>query len=396
MDKDKIINCIREAAEKSKTTNTFVLQELSDIPSDVAKEEIAIKVLARQEKSFPNLEEFHIVGCNIKKDGFRFLAAGLKGNTKITLVDFSGSDFDDSMGRDLALVIKSNTAIKTLCISGCAVSENGFKMIMAAVKGNKVLESLVLSGTALTDTECEHISEMLNGNTSLTSLFMQGCGVTSHGLFVISQALKFNNTLQRLDLSDNNFDNNYGMENMGLALKDNKGLKVLNLSSNSIKDEAAAAIFMGLGRNTTLENFAMSRIEVEEAVDSPAKAVVEMAEMLKTNRTLKYLSVFSFVFRNPGIKLIASALKKNTTLEELAISGNQFDNEGAKYLLSALDVNKTLSAVYLTNDDTKKEAEILNPTELDSDDSDSDSEEDLMIISDDMFMEIKKKLRERK
>lgn len=390
----EIAKRIQDAAEESRTTNKFILQYLGDIPSALVKNEIAIKVLSRQAKLLPNLEEFHIIGCNIPRDAFRYLAAGLKSNASIALVEFSDFVLDDSAARDLALVIRSNRSITSLCITKATVTETGIKMIATAIKDSKTLETLALNETPLSNLACEHISEMLNGNTSLKFLHLQGCDITSHGLFVISQALKFNRSLQRLDLSQNSFDSNYGMENMGLALKDNSTLQVLNLSNNAINDEAATAIFMGLGRNTSVVTFAMGGIGVEEKEGTTLKSCSELAEMLKANKTLKNLSVFSFVFRNWGLRAIANGLKKNDTLEELVISGNMFDNEGAKHLLGALDVNKTLRSVILTKDDDGKAEKIRNPPS-DGEDSDEDSdisEEDLMIISDEMFMEIKKKL----
>lgn len=402
MNKEEITSHIREAIEASKKADTLVLQDLGEIPSDVVKGEIVSNVFAPKTRVLPNLKEFHIINCAIKRDDFRFIAAGLKSSKTITLVNLSGINFDDNVARDLALVIKSNQVIKSLCILDSIITEKGIKMIATAIKDSKTLESLLLNGTPLSNVSCEHISEMLNGNTSLKYLHMKECKVSSHGLFVISQALKFNKTLRRIDLSQNNFDSKYGMENLGLALKDNSTLQVLDLNNNSIDDEAAAAIFMGLGRNTSVVNFAMGGIDVREPKDSPAKSVVEMAKMLKTNKTLKYLSVFSFVFRNPGMKLISEAIKKNNTLEEIAIFGNEFDVDGAKYLLDALDVNKTLLNVHLTKDDDLKINEILNPKEADDDDNDDDDydsdidEDDLMIIPDDMFMEFKKKLSVRK
>lgn len=394
---EEVIERIHKAVEESKKTNKLVLEDIGEIPCDVVKEEIAMKVIARQATTLPNLEELHIIGCKVKSAGFRFVAAGLKGNTKIKTVNISEAGLDDSAARDLALVLKANKTITTLCISGNDFTHNGIKLILTAVKDSKVLETLALDGNTLEDKGCEHIGEMLTSNTSLKALHMQNCNVHSHGLFVIAQALKFNKTLQRLDLSQNNFGGNYGMENLGLSLKDNTSLQVLNISNNSIGDDAAAAIFMGLARNTSVVSFAMGGALVEESEEKPSKSVAEMAGMIKANKTLKHLSVFSYVFRNPGLKLIANALKENNTIEELVISGNDFDNDGAKYLLEALDVNKTLLSVHLTRDDNARAAEITNNKEIDSDsDSESDDDDDASIITDDMFMAIKTKLQSRK
>jgi hypothetical protein len=81
-------------------------------------------------------------------------------------------------------------------------------------------------------------------------------------------------------------------------------------------------------------------LEGQELGDDGA---MEIAEGLKTNKTLQVLKLTDNGISDVGAVAIANALKQNSTLTHLSLQDNDVTNEGAVAISEALDVNKVRS-----------------------------------------------------
>ena len=77
--------------------------------------------------------------------------------------------------------------------------------------------------------------------------------------------------------------------------------------------------------------------------------MIAIAEALKYNTTLRILNLTSNYLRNDGVIAIAEALKYNTTLTEINLSSNMMIGVvGIKAILEALKTNQTLMKIDLS------------------------------------------------
>eukprot|EP00435_Cladocopium_sp_Y103_P048907 s133_g14.t1 len=97
-----------------------------------------------------------------------------------------------------------------------------------------------------------------------------------------------------------------------------------------------------LERNS-LTNITMDP-EYDQIGDEEAKAV---AQILKTNTSVKSLDFGKTTIGDDGAKALAEALRCNQTLEELLLHEDQITDIGAEALAEALKVNKTLRSLTL-------------------------------------------------
>lgn len=142
-----------------------------------------------------------------------------------------------------------------------------------------------------------------------------------------------------------------GAKDIANALKNNKTLKILELSANQICDDGAKDIANALKNNKTLKTLELNGNQIS---DEGAKYI---AEFLKENSALTKLGLGGNEIGYDGAKDIASALKNNKTLITLDLSVNKMGSNGARVIIKSLQDNYTLSTLLLShNDITEKGA----------------------------------------
>jgi hypothetical protein len=114
--------------------------------------------------------------------------------------------------------------------------------------------SLDLSGSfTLTPQQACEIAEALEVNTNLIELHLQTVRLTNVFATACAKMLRVNHTLRMLDLEDNKIDSD-GIEEIGAALADNRGLIELTLFKNREPGEKAlSTLIASFDYNTTLQ-----------------------------------------------------------------------------------------------------------------------------------------------
>ena len=127
-------------------------------------------------------------------------------------------------------------------------------------------------------------------------------------------------------------------------MANNEPLQALDLTSASIGDEGAEAIFEALKLNTTLTELVLA----ENSITSKAlKAAVPVLTL--QNTTLQHLDLTCTEIGNEGARLLAGILMINTTLRTVILQDAQIGDEGATELSKALRLNKTLELLDLAS-----------------------------------------------
>ncbi|CAJ1338941.1 unnamed protein product [Effrenium voratum] len=254
--------------------------------------------------------ESHALELEIKKKDLRGLAATagehLKANRTLEKLRLVENQLTPEDAQELAAGLKENTTLRKLAINyNQEMGAKGVEAIMAAVAGHP------------------NLAEFHFGD--------QGLGPETASL--VAGSLRNHPGLRVLDLS---FGGEIGLEGaMALAdlLRESRGLESLLLTENeSIGSEGAKAIAGAIASN---EASALKTLECNynEMKDEGA---IAMAEMLKSNRSLRKLGLHANKIQAAGVCAICEALTQNRGLEDIDLRHNQCGDEAAPALAEAL------------------------------------------------------------
>lgn len=104
----------------------------------------------------------------------------------------------------------------------------------------------------------------------------------------LMKALEHNTNLRRLLLSCANLQGGDIAVDLGIALRHNKTLLVLNMESNHLAPDDLQAIFSGIGSNIALQELRCSNQFCEQA---GKEVLATLHDALKTNRKLEKLGM---------------------------------------------------------------------------------------------------------
>ena len=166
-------------------------------------------------------------------------------------------------------------------------------------------------------------------------------------LRLISEALMKNLVVDEIALWHCELDETFLQQ----MLSGNSILWTLNIANNSMTYQAVNTLAKGLCNNTTLRILILINIRLG-LHDKPSSQFTGMAEMLKTNVTLKYLYLNKNALGSGGVTWIAEALESNQGLRLLSLSETECDDIGAAALANMLRMNKTLESLYICNAST--------------------------------------------
>lgn len=117
-----------------------------------------------------------------------------------------------------------------------------------------------------------------------------------------------------------------------------------SLKDDKASSEKFALICKALSENKSLTSLDLSSINLNGCY-SEITEIEYLATVLRKNQTLKILNLSSNNLRDRGIQCLADALKENQGLETLNLDSCNIGEKGFKALAEALKVNKTLRSL---------------------------------------------------
>ena len=179
------------------------------------------------------------------------LAAVLKINTTVTILDLSANNIGHSGADSLATTLKTNTTLKILDLSANNIGPAGAESLATALKTNKTLTILDLSYNNIGPAGAESPAAALKTNTTLRNLNLSLNNIGPASAESLATALKTNTTLTNLDLCFNNLGS-VEAESLATALKTNTTLTNLGLYGNYLGPAGEESLGKALETNTTL------------------------------------------------------------------------------------------------------------------------------------------------
>ena len=217
--------------------------------------------------------------------------------------------------------------------------------IVEAVQSHGSIVFLDLRACPIPDPVATVLARLLLRNNSaptLRSLNLECCEITDFGTNVIASALETNSTLQKVDISENDFGL-AGAAALAHVLRTNSCLQELTLCQNNLTDACIEAFADALRVNSTLRIF---NLALNDIMDHGAGRI---AGALKHNSTLQDLDLSSNGIRNIGAVALSQALLNTSGLRKLKMSGNPIGLEGAESIARAMRTNSKLKIVALSS-----------------------------------------------
>lgn len=176
---------------------------------------------------------------------------GLKVNSSLTHLHFTGTSVGDVGGGGLGGGLKVNTLLTHLYLGRSDVGDAGAAGLAEGLKANCSLSILHLGSNKIGDVGASAVGDALNYNTALHTLYLRFNGIGNVGAVAIGQGLAGNNSLTHLDLAGNAIGD-AGAAGLGDGLRVNTALNFLFLESNPIGATGARAISESLRSNALL------------------------------------------------------------------------------------------------------------------------------------------------
>eukprot|EP00697_Spironema_sp_BW2_P004391 gnl/Spiro4/15974_TR8589_c0_g1_i1.p1 gnl/Spiro4/15974_TR8589_c0_g1~~gnl/Spiro4/15974_TR8589_c0_g1_i1.p1 ORF type:complete len:752 (-),score=234.34 gnl/Spiro4/15974_TR8589_c0_g1_i1:207-2432(-) len=290
--------------------------------------------------------------------------------------------FDDDGGA-VAKIIKDTTTLVTLELGSSKKAGSSANQIGSDACG--LIGDALLTNTSLTylglnynrigadNAEgCISLGNMLGFNTTLTTLKLAGNQLEDAAVEHLLYPIHTNNrTLRYLSLSDNSLRTEETARALALilantpsfavlllahnhlefrgariladALRLNRSLVVLDIGNNNIGDQGAVALSEALCQNNTLTSLSLKNNGIHD------EGWAALAQLLCTNAVLARLDVSQNRSTVSGCVAIAEALTVNRSLVELNLGSTRTGDEGGAVLGAALLTHPALTALHLND-----------------------------------------------
>ena len=193
-------------------------------------------------------------------------------------------------------------------------------------------DSLNLSGHCKGDVAF-FIALGLCNNRKVRALNISMNTISAEGAKHIAKAIKINTTLQKLDISHNNISDE-GAAAIINSIRNNI-LQDLDLSLNSIGLEETEKISKAI-KMTTLQKLDLSENKISDV------GAAAISNGIKINNSLKELDLSWNCIGDKGAEKISSAIRVTTTLKKLILNSNSITDVGAAAISDAVRYSSSL------------------------------------------------------
>lgn len=273
-----------------------------------------------------------------------------KGSGHASCIEQCGKAASDEWIKKLSMALQSNTYLTELSFGrGHQLSETGLQTLTDALGASSALNKLALTfGTpGIRAAGCEAMSDWLGKNSQLTILDLTSNDIGDAGVTAIGKALASGVTIVKtLMLTTNNIGPQGGIA-LADVLSRESALTSLTLADNELGDDGVTSIAEALKTNTTLYALMLDSNRIKSA------GAIAIANSLKVNASLTRLSFESHTLLHEssqfndigddGTHAFADMLKTNKSLRFLNLNDAGTHAESVRALATAIEEsNETL------------------------------------------------------
>ncbi|ESN96047.1 hypothetical protein HELRODRAFT_135217, partial [Helobdella robusta] len=185
------------------------------------------------------------------------------------------------------------------------------------------------------------LSLALERNEGLKVMCIERCALADDGCMLISTSLKLNSTLNGLSFPENRISS-LGMGYLCRGLKQNKGIRELNLDSNEVGDRGGGRLLFSIIRHCCF----LTELNLSENLLGD-DCIERLSHSLLFNRSLKCLKLENCGLTKKSCSFLKRPLKTNTDLSILSLDLNQLNDDGVECLAEGMQFNRSLTELSL-------------------------------------------------
>jgi hypothetical protein len=255
---------------------------------------------------------------NLRADGGKALAEGLKGNTVITALDISsnalgaGSDCEPDMSGVIALAyaVPDMGAISSVNLLKNSIGTDQVKTLVNMLNDHPTLKSLCgnqgdeteldMSGKMSGAEDAMMLAAEIIGNGALLSLNISSSGLCIEGTKLLAKALESNQTMTSLNVSSNarsikngeQDDDISGVAALADGIPSMGALTKFDISSNGIRAEGGKALAAGIKGNQVIAelNISYNDMGYNFDADVDTSGIIAIADVISDMGALSMLN----------------------------------------------------------------------------------------------------------
>ena len=148
-------------------------------------------------------------------------------------IHFANNNISDEMANDIATIVSNNTKLKVIEISGSKLRTSGTISIMEAMQKNCTLKGLYLNNNKITEDAADHIANAVSFCV-LQELNLGSNNLQTSGIIIIARTLQNISSLTKLYIHNNSITDE-AADDIAAAISCNIHLQELNLGGNNLQ-----------------------------------------------------------------------------------------------------------------------------------------------------------------
>ena len=278
---------------------------------------------------------------NELRDGAVAIASALCQMSSLTELNLRNNYLSEAVIDELSSVTKSNKLLHTLNLSGNNFKTNAIIRIAQPLSVITNLTALIIQSNRITEGAADAIAVAILSNPKLEELYLGNNNLAS-GIIKIASALQYLTKLKILDINHNNAPEEAAKE-LAVAIYNNRlELENLWLANNNFRS-SICLIADSLTKTNTLKDINLSGNSI------PEEAAVHIAAVIDSNHSLQDVRLSNNLLMTNGMIKIAQSLSRLSTLKVLDIDDNKIDDRAAEALATVIINNRKLSDLFLTD-----------------------------------------------
>ncbi|XP_072133414.1 uncharacterized protein [Mobula birostris] len=294
-----------------------------------------------------SLKELSLNDNKLGDSGVKLVSAALRNpECKIQKLWLWNVGLTVSGAEDLSPAISTNRSLMELNLNDNQLGESGVKLVSAALrKAECKIQKLWLRDVGLTDSGVEQLASALSTNPSLMELNLNDNKLGDSGVKLVSEALRNSKCkIQKLWLRNVGLTDS-GAQDLVSALRTNPSLKELSLNDNKLEDSGVKLVSAALRiSECKIQKLWLRNVGLTDS------GVEDLASALSTNPSLTELNLSANELGDSGVKLVSAALTNSKfCIQKLWLSDVGLTANGAKDLISTLSTNRSLKELSLND-----------------------------------------------
>ena len=285
-------------------------------------QELGAARIARGLQKVSTLTKLYMNKNIITYEAANNIAAVISRNTQLEVLNVSGNNLQEMGVIEIAKSLQHIYTLKKLSLNNNNITDKAAGDIAAAISCNTQLEELDVSGNNLQEMGVVEIAKSLQHIYTLKKLSLNNNNITDKAADAIAAVISCKTKLEKLYLSGNDLRTG-GFIKIAIALQSIVTLTKLNISNNNITCTAANAIAIAISHNTHLQEFLISGNYLS------VMGATTIARSLQKLSTLKKLYIANTNISDEAADDIAAAVSCNIHLQEFDISRNNLQALGA-------------------------------------------------------------------